>query len=369
MQDITIDDIDDTENFVRTKLLKMTRSDGEMSPETANSYFGSYFDNPHNFRFSLEDRFLILKYAKYAKYLSDIVDITTEFGFIDLKSNLVADCPNECTLSMIHQNRGDSLDDHKSRTHYFLALLIKTADQNVERKSEGYRFNQIVKSLACYYRMIAGPLAYESLQVNLALSLPSLSSVNRYIRKIHSNLTEGDLQVLELKKYLEERGLPLIVSLSEDGSKLTGTVQYDVRTNQLMGFSLPLDENGMPKKNYFGAKSANEIIKHFTKKHVVGNNMNVVMAQPIADIPAFCLLLYSTAGSYTASDVSHRWKYIVRKLRDENIEVLTFSSDSDQKYNSAMRWESRLGERSSLGEGKMNKPFPIRSIKVPYEYS
>lgn len=323
---------------------------GELDKDTARSFFGRYFDNTHNFRYSDEERALILKCAKHAKYLSDIEEINTNFDCVNLESNLVVDIPKETSCSSLGVI---CMENYKSRTHYLLSLLLRTADINVERKSEGYRFNETVKELSCYYRMIAGPMAYESLQTNLCLSLPSLSSVNRYIRKIDANITEGDLRVSALKKYLEDRKLPLVVSLSEDGTRLTGTVQYDVRTNQLMGFSLPLNENGMPIVNSFNASTSNEIIRHFSKKNVIGNHVNVVMAQPLADIPAFCLLLFATDGAYTSLDVSKRWKHIVERLRDENIEVLTFSSDSDQKYNSAMRRLSMLGKPTSLlGEGK-----------------
>lgn len=351
-EDINDEDIDDTENFVRTKLSRLLngKNGGKLDDNVANAYFGSYWNDPGSFRYSSEERRLILASAQFAKYLAQIGDINDSFSRLGIDDNSVVKSPG---TNISSNSAGHCLESSKSRTHYFLGLLKASADQNVERKKEGYRFDETVKKLACYYRMIAGPMAYESLQRNLDLSLPSISSVNRHIRRINTNIVEGVLRENELHKYLEERGLPLVVVISEDATRLTGTVQYDVRTNQIMGFALPINhQTGMPIPYTFEARNAYEMVKYFKEKNVVGNNINVVMAQPLANVPAFCVLLYVTDNSYTAFDVSSRFKYIVERLRAVNIEVLVVSSDSDPKYNSAMRRDSMLGAKSSLfGKG------------------
>lgn len=57
----------------------------------------------------------------------------------------------------------------------------------------------------------------------------------------------------------------------------------------------------------------------------------------------FCLLIFGTNSKYTAEDVSKRWMHIVNQLCKSNINVISISSDSDPKYNSAMRKNSCLG--------------------------
>lgn len=89
--------------------------------------------------------------------------------------------------------------------------------------------------------MISGPLAYKTLQSNLEGALPSLPSVNRYIHSSHYHIIEGILRAQELRNYLDERGLPKVVCISEDATRIVGRVQYDSRTNQLLGFTLPLN--------------------------------------------------------------------------------------------------------------------------------
>lgn len=64
-------------------------------------------------------------------------------------------------------------------------------------------------------------------------------------------------------------------------------------------------------------------------------------------IPSFCLLLYSSDSKLTSVSVQRRWKFIIEELNKLNIKVRTFSSDSDTRYNSAMRGLSMLGTSSN----------------------
>lgn len=358
-EDINDDSIDDIEKYVRTKFRNLMKNDNE---EKKKSFFGEYYANPEKFEFCSKDRSLILKCANYVNYLIAIEKINSKFESLCVEDNSVPDfAVSEGSVA------NDDIEKRSSRTHYFLSLLLADADKNIQRKKEGYRFDDTIKKLASYYRMIAGPLAYETLQRNLELSLPSISSVNRYIRRMNTNIIEGVLRTEELLNYLQERNLPLIIAISEDATRLTGTVQYDARTNQLMGFALPIkSENGMPIPFSFNARNADEMMQHFSNGNDIGNYVNVMMAQPLADVSPFCLLLFSTNSKYSSQDVSNRWDYIEKELHAVNIEVLVFSSDADPKYLSAMRRLSLLGIKSPIftnktwfncGMGFLRKPF------------
>lgn len=73
--------------------------------------------------------------------------------------------------------------------------------------------------------------------------------------------------------------------------------------------------------------------------------LNVVMAQPLArGIPPFCLLLFGTDSKYTSVDIEKRWQFIRAELKTNSIEVLTFATDSDPKFNSVMRNHIKLGQ-------------------------
>lgn len=223
-------------------------------------------------------------------------------------------------------------------------MLLKTANRNSSREKGGYRYDSEIKQYASYLRMICGPLAYETIQRNLECALPALSSTNRYILKSNCNISEGILRNEELLLYLKKRNLPLVVSLSEDATRIIGRVQYDPKSNQLVGFTLQLNRsNGMPIPHSFPARSALEIYNHFAQGDPISNFLNVIMAQPVANAKPFCLLAYGSDNSYSSDDVSKRWQHITNELEKIGIKVLTISSDSDPRYNAAMRRLSKLG--------------------------
>lgn len=160
---------------------------------------------------------------------------------------------------------------------------------------------------------------------------------------------EGVLRIQSLLDYLKQRNLPKVVALSEDGTRISGAVEYHSKSNEILGFVLPIDtETGMPIAHSFPAKNLNEICGYFTNDTPVSNSVNVVMAQPMANVPPFCLLLYGTDSKYKAEDVANRWRFISSELNKAGINVLTVSSDSYGKYNSAMRKLSKLGQTSRL---------------------
>lgn len=150
---------------------------------------------------------------------------------------------------------------------------------------------------------------------------------------------------------MEERGLEKVVSISEDATRIVGRIQYDSSTNQIVGFTLPLDpKNGMPIPFSFSAYDASVIIDHFAKNNSISAFFNVMMAQPIGSkySPPFCLLIYGSDNKFTSHDVCKRWEYVTRELNQRNIETLTFATDSDPRYNAAMRKLSLLGAKSNL---------------------
>lgn len=227
---------------------------------------------------------------------------------------------------------------------------MATADRNANRNKHGYRYNDPKLNMyATYLRMIAGPLAYETIQKNLECALPALVSVNRYINASGYRMNEGILRTEELQLYLTERSLQPTVVLSEDATRITGRVQYDKRSNQLIGFVLPLNSaNGLPIPFKYPARNAEEILNHFSGENEVATFMNVIMAQPLANVPPFCLTIFGSNNKYSSMDVARRWKHIVNELTEIGIKVLVISSDSDPRYNKAMRDLSGLGNKTQI---------------------
>lgn len=329
---ITETEIDKVEAFVREKLKPK-------ASQTQKDCFGEIFENDSKcFQFMAGERLYIMGLAEHVKKIVD--DGGTNKGISYFQRHQSINSINDERS----QNTCNELTLTNAHTNYFLDMLQFTASTNSNRQKNGFRFPSVVKRISTYLRMIMGPLAYETIQKNLEFSMPSLSSINRYIKSANCHIIEGVLRCEELVIYLKERDLPPVVILSEDATRIIGRPQYDSSTNQIVGFTLPLNKsNGMPIPYSFPARNFNEIHKHFTSDNNEANFLNIIMAQSTAESQPFCLIAYGSDNCYSALDVKNRWQYIVAELSKVGIKVLGISSDSDPRYNSAMRELSNLG--------------------------
>lgn len=353
-QHIDDDDLDAIEISIRENKFHQSKLNRDIFDILGNDIS----QNLREFKFRRGDKILIKELAARVK------DSVSTLGIKHFASD---ECEAEMdTLINKVQNASINQQNEMNPTQHLLKRLIATADRNSNRSKQGYRYDRNDKLFASYLRMITGPLAYSTIQTNLEAALPSLPSTNRYIRKFNCHVTESILRCDELKVYLEERNLPLVVSLSEDATRIVDRVQYCAVTNQLIGFVPPINsENGMPIPFMRAAKNAAEIVKHFSNEHSISSYVNIVMAQPIGNAPPFCLLVFGTNNTYTANDVINRWRYIMLELQKIGIETLTFASDSDPRYNSAMRKLTEIGIRSSKYEWfscdiKSDMPFYVQ---------
>jgi hypothetical protein len=163
------------------------------------------------------------------------------------------------------------------------------------------------------------------------------------------------------------------VAVSEDGTRITSRIEYDSKNNQLVGLVAPLDRNGIPKKLYFSASSAKQIVKFFQERSKAVNAI-VVMVQPMADgnfikikvliinkingfnfsfsldAPSFVLSIMGTDNKFKSTDVKNRWSYIRREFQKYNITVISYNTDGDSKYLSAMRDMMNYGKMSYVFE-------------------
>lgn len=343
---ITFMNVDNTtikriETFVQTQLpqiLSHWKSSGKISSLNNADYFGEVGAlNPSSFEFVFGDKLRILEASNYVKKM------VNEKGFQYFAVQKIL--PSNTYENKINQYSFDN----EPNFPFLLKKLVSSATQNLVRHKNGYRYDGEIQSFSMVFRLLSGPLAYETLQKNLSCTLPSLPSVNRYIYKSNYRAVEGALRCDELLQYLEERNLEKVVTLSEDATRIVGRVQYDSYSNQIVGFALPINKkSGLPIPLSFPARSMQEIIGHFENENEISPLVNVIMAKPVCtnSIPAFCLLLYGTNNKYTAEDVCKRWITIIEKLKSLGITVISFSSDSDPRYNTAMKKLSQLGQMS-----------------------
>lgn len=190
-----------------------------------------------------------------------------------------ADGSKEITTSSI-SGSSDVGTEANTNAPTILKIILQTAQKNSKKNKKGSRYEETLKLFAAYIKMLAGRLSYETLYKNMPNALPSPTSVNRYIYENGPSIVEGQLRIAELKKYLDDRQCCPMVWISEDATGITGKVEYDPKTNQIIGFELPYDK-GMPVPYTFMARNAREIEHHFTNKNEISRLVYVIMAQPL----------------------------------------------------------------------------------------
>lgn len=105
------------------------------------------------------------------------------------------------------------------------------------------------------------------------------------------------------------------VWLSEDASGIISKVEFDSKSNQMVGLVLPMNTiTGMPMPFTHLARTTEEIEKNMKKDKP--SLVYVVMAQPLKKgVPPFLLQIFGTNNKFTAQNVLLRWKYTVDELR------------------------------------------------------
>lgn len=168
-------------------------------------------------------------------------------------------------------NREMDLETKTFFTNNSITEVLKLLFEQSGKKKILY--DERIKKLSIYLFQIGGKLCYETIQANF--SLPSLTSVYRYMKSSASNIEEGQFRWKELEDYLKKHNVQ-DVWLSEDATKITEKIQYNCKTNQLTGFVLPYDENGVPRQNIYQARYASEIQDHMLGQNAISTQVKFI---------------------------------------------------------------------------------------------
>lgn len=243
---------------------------------------------------------------------------------------------------------------NQANSSFFLKNIFKTFIKNCSSTSQASnRYSDTIKKFSIYLYFVGGRLLYETLQANLNNSLPSISTLFRFISLNKENVEEGEFRINQLKSFLVKRNLPLCVWISEDGTRITGKIEYDTNSNKLVGFVMPLID-GCPKTDTFMATSAREIINHF-ETGIKSDYAYAIMAQPLSpSAPSFCLSIFGTDNRFTYEDVLKRWEKIHQLASDVGISIIGFSSDGDTRLLKSMNIKTFSGRDNTVENNTEN---------------
>lgn len=251
-KNVTNDTFEELEIIVRLQLVNLLSSCDNRNENSEKLIVGSNA-NVKTFSFTEQEKQLVSRGVEHIKEIFASNSNNDAIAYFDSQNYAKSDkTPDLFFQNLNHgvdvadKNGTEASPTATSQTHKILNKLLENADQNMSRPKEGYRFDGDTKRFATYIRMMCGPTLYNVLHRNLELALPSIVTVNKYIHA-SNNVNEGVLRCNELLLYLKEQNAPLVVGLSEDATRIEGRIQFDPKTNQLVGFVLPIiSKNGMP---------------------------------------------------------------------------------------------------------------------------
>ncbi|KAE8739775.1 hypothetical protein FOCC_FOCC014722 [Frankliniella occidentalis] len=231
-----------------------------------------------------------------------------------------------------------SADEVSGNFSVFLIALIDAAKRNAGRNIHGWRYKKVLKTVGRYAFQKGGPQVYNFFRINLPGSLPSITTLDRTFNLHKSIPVEGEIRLAELSQYLTDNNYPRTVILAEDATRIVNRVQYDSKTNQIVGFVPALLENGLPAVKSFPATSAS-VIKGYFEGNKVSSNAYVMMAQPLAEkAGAFCLGLFGSDNKFSAVDVGRRIQWIkFEAYQRYRITVLAVAADGDARLLKCMQ--------------------------------
>lgn len=249
------------------------------------------------------------------------------------------------TINNINVRNENSSDNSTITSNTFLETLVKFARINENRPCQKNVYDDDLKKFSLYLFYLGGKLLYETLHANLSSVLPSLTTLFRFRNQLGNQLQdrteEGLFNFKGLNNFLEQRNLPKFLWISEDGTRITGKVEYDPITNKILGFVLPL-EDGVPNNNAYIATSA-ETIKSYFQTGERANYAYCIMAQPLdLNSSAYCLAVFGTNNKFNSFDVSMRWTKLTAESSTYGIKIIGYSSDGDTRLLKAMKIESNF---------------------------
>ncbi|XP_053699211.1 uncharacterized protein LOC128746192 [Sabethes cyaneus] len=224
-------------------------------------------------------------------------------------------------------------------TRTLIRMHSRIKDSNIHSR----QYSELEKDICAFQYLTAGNGQYEYLRSNMATM--SKKTIQRHITKYTVNLKEGEVDVSGLKKYLVENDYPLMVVLSEDGTRITAAAQYDYRNNSIRGLVAPMDANGLPTPNLFEATTPRKMQSDLNC-YPMGNYAYVQLALPLARNAAPYVLYHACSNNkFEHSDVLNRWYYVEDLLSKEGITVVAHASDGDSRLLKAMKQRAGFNTR------------------------
>ncbi|CAF1017695.1 unnamed protein product [Didymodactylos carnosus] len=133
--------------------------------------------------------------------------VKESFDFLINSLKLKANEDKHGIQSNINTGNGASLEqivDALNNEHNtFMKAFIENIANNLKKTKNNYQYNKYVKRFALSLYILAGRNAYEFVRINLTDAIPSIATVESYMKCINVQITECEFRFKSLKHHLD----------------------------------------------------------------------------------------------------------------------------------------------------------------------
>jgi hypothetical protein len=303
-----------------------------------------------------------LKLEKLIRSLRELIGPTTQSSVLlkslTISSELLEKYP--FLINLIYCLESNLLTD------FSLEFLSNWMSNIASTSKNSFRHSQSVKDFAASVYILGRSNLFEFLRLNIPGSIPNLTSVRSMLSSSKYQFIEGEFQYSRFLELVHPLGCKYAFC-GEDSTAVIPKVNYDSRSNSFIGFTLPL-KNGFPCSQFYSTNSLDKLgswHNEVDKSSLL--NIHVIQALTPSNqltLSPFLLSAYGTNNRYTADDILNRWSKIFDVLMTQNIRILGFSTDGDQKNLKAMRNSMAFFTKDQTIFLNHPNIFTISSLKV-----
>jgi hypothetical protein len=225
-----------------------------------------------------------------------------------------------------------------------LSSFVENLAKNLLQSSNRYRHSKLVEDFALALLITGGHYAYQFIRLNIPGSLPSPTTISSRLMNWNHRLLESEFRFDSMEEHFRSIDVKYTYA-SEDCTGVIRKISYDAKSNSFVGFSSPLDGNGMPQQLRYQTDSFNQLRKWFNEE-TLSTLLNVHVVQPISIDghydSAYLLSAYGTDNKFKMDHVLLRWLRMIEECGKRGIRIVGFSTDCDLRYLRAMRLITRF---------------------------
>lgn len=203
----------------------------------------------------------------------------------------------------------------------FLPQMYAHMKSNQQKSKYCSAYSDYMKNVALYIFAIAGRSAYSLMEANMKGALPSLTTLQSFMNKKES-FDEARFRFREIREEMIESGEELRVHCSEDDTKITERLRYNLHSDEILGLQLPLDNDGKPLRGSFKFTSLQAAQEYLSDNPMSTYAKLMTIRSLTPNSKVHVLVIYGTRGSDKAIDVHARWRFVQKEFKSIGIEVV-----------------------------------------------